>query len=63
MAEAKPSTFAALMMEAKLNTDKTDWSPFSETNDYSRGTNTSYADSTRITVYVNGVLVRSGDGE
>ena len=28
MAEAKPSTFAALMMEAKLNTEKADWSPF-----------------------------------
>ncbi|NUS14494.1 MAG: glycosyl hydrolase family 5, partial [Streptomyces sp.] len=42
-------------IQARLN--KTDWSNFSETGDYSYGTNTSYADAPRITVYVNGTLV------
>ena len=36
--------------------NKTDWSNFDETNDYSYGTNTSYADATKVTVYVNGTL-------
>jgi len=43
--------------EIQLRFNKTDWSNFNETNDYSYGTNTSYADSTTVTVYVNGVLV------
>jgi hypothetical protein len=42
-------------MQLRLN--KTDWSNFTETDDYSRGTNTTYADTTKITVYVNGQLV------
>ena len=37
--------------------NKSDWTNFDETNDYSYGTNTSYADATTITVYVNGTLV------
>jgi Cellulose binding domain len=42
-------------MQLRLN--KTDWSAFNEANDYSRGTNTAYADTTKVTVYVNGTLV------
>ncbi|MBM9502988.1 glycoside hydrolase family 6 protein [Actinacidiphila acididurans] len=42
-------------IQSRLN--KTDWSNFTETNDYSYGTNTSYADASKITVYVNGTLV------
>ena len=37
--------------------NKSDWSNFDETNDYSYGTNTSYADTSTVTVYVNGTLV------
>ena len=37
--------------------NKSDWSNFSETNDYSYATNTAFADSTRVAVYVNGQLV------
>ena len=36
--------------------NKTDWSSFDQTNDYSYGTNASYIDWTKVTVYVNGVL-------
>lgn len=36
--------------------NKTDWSNFNETNDYSYGTNTSYTAWTKVTVYVNGTL-------
>ncbi|NUP35596.1 MAG: glycoside hydrolase, partial [Streptomyces sp.] len=42
-------------IQNRLN--KTDWSNFSETDDYSYGTNTSYADAPKITVYVGGTLV------
>ena len=42
-------------IQSRLN--KTDWSNFDETGDYSYATNTAYADSTTVTVYVNGVLV------
>ncbi|WP_084315871.1 glycoside hydrolase family 48 protein [Actinospica robiniae] len=41
-------------IQNRLN--KTDWSSFSETNDYSYGTNTAYTDWTKVTVYVNGTL-------
>ncbi|WP_078901150.1 glycoside hydrolase family 48 protein [Actinacidiphila yeochonensis] len=41
-------------IQTRLN--KTDWSNFNEANDYSYGTNTSYADAPKITVYVNGTL-------
>jgi chitodextrinase len=37
--------------------NKTDWSSFTESNDYSYGTGTSYADNAKMTVYVNGTLV------
>jgi endoglucanase len=37
--------------------NKTDWSPFTETNDYSYGTATSYADTTKLTVSIGGTLV------
>ena len=42
-------------IQSRLN--KTDWSNFNEADDYSYGTNTSYADASKITVYVNGSLV------
>ncbi|MER6334521.1 endo-1,4-beta-xylanase [Streptomyces sp. NPDC001034] len=35
---------------------KTDWSNFSESDDYSYATNTAYADATKVTVYVDGIL-------
>jgi len=37
--------------------NKSDWSNFDETNDYSYGTNTAYAPTSTVTVYVNGTLV------
>jgi hypothetical protein len=37
--------------------NKTDWSNFNEANDYSYGTNTAYAATSTVTVYVNGTLV------
>ncbi|WP_153538393.1 GH12 family glycosyl hydrolase domain-containing protein, partial [Streptomyces sp. RB17] len=37
--------------------NKTDWSNFNEADDYSRATNTAYADNTKIAVYVDGTLV------
>ena len=43
--------------DLQLRLNKTDWSSFSETNDYSRGTGTSFADSTTVSVYVNGTRV------
>jgi hypothetical protein len=36
---------------------QTDWSTLVETNDYSYGTNTTYADTTKVTAYVYGNLV------
>ncbi|WP_225850811.1 cellulose binding domain-containing protein [Streptomyces sp. HPF1205] len=41
-------------IQSRLN--KSDWSNFNETNDYSYGTNTSYADAPKITVYIGGTL-------
>jgi len=43
--------------EVQSRFNKTDWSAFSETNDYSYATNTAFADSTRVTVFVGGQLV------
>jgi hypothetical protein len=40
-----------------LGINKTDWSDFNEVDDYSYGTGTSYADSTKVTVYQNGTLI------
>ncbi|TWF91710.1 glycoside hydrolase family 6 protein [Streptomyces brevispora] len=42
--------------EMQLRLNKSDWSNFNEADDYSRSTNTSYADSTKIGVYVAGAL-------
>ncbi|SEE20144.1 Fibronectin type III domain-containing protein [Streptomyces misionensis] len=41
-------------IQARIN--KSDWSNFSESDDYSYATNTAYADATKVTVYVNGSL-------
>ncbi|MEU0430672.1 glycoside hydrolase family 6 protein [Streptomyces sp. NPDC006290] len=43
--------------DLQLRMAKSDWSNFDESNDYSRGTNTSYADAAKVTVYVSGTLV------
>ncbi|HEU4326836.1 MAG TPA: glycoside hydrolase family 9 protein, partial [Roseiflexaceae bacterium] len=44
--------------EVQSRVNKSDWSNFSESNDYSfDGTRTSFADSTRVTVYYKGALV------
>ncbi|WP_093471758.1 MULTISPECIES: glycoside hydrolase family 6 protein [unclassified Streptomyces] len=57
-------TFASGSLAAGANTGdiqlrltKADWSDFNETDDYSRGTGTSYADAAKVTVYVGGTLV------
>ncbi|MFD7867447.1 cellulose binding domain-containing protein [Streptomyces sp. NPDC059783] len=42
--------------ELQLRFNKADWSAFDETDDYSRGTNTAFADAARTGVYVNGTL-------
>ncbi|MEU9924289.1 glycoside hydrolase family 6 protein [Streptomyces griseoluteus] len=42
--------------DLQLRLAKADWSNFDETDDYSRGTGTSYADAPKVTVYVNGTL-------
>ncbi|MFR9787205.1 glycoside hydrolase family 6 protein [Streptomyces sp. MB22_4] len=41
-------------IQSRVN--KSDWSNFSESDDYSYATNTSYADVSKVTVYVNGTL-------
>ncbi|WP_419998896.1 glycoside hydrolase family 48 protein [Streptomyces boninensis] len=43
--------------DIQLRLNKTDWSNFNEADDYSRGTNTAYADSPKITGYADGTLV------
>ncbi|WP_329125170.1 glycoside hydrolase family 6 protein [Streptomyces sp. NBC_01465] len=43
--------------EMQLRFNKSDWSNFSEADDYSRGTGTSFSDAPKIGVYVNGTLV------
>ena len=49
-----PSTSSG---DAQLRLNKTDWSAFTESNDHSwSGTQTGYADWTKITVYINGTL-------
>lgn len=42
--------------DIQLRFNKTNWSNFDETNDYSRGTNTVYADATKVTAYIAGAL-------
>ncbi|MET8414447.1 cellulose binding domain-containing protein [Streptomyces sp. NPDC005098] len=44
--------------EIQLRLNKTDWSNFNEADDYSRATNTAYADASKVAVYVDGTLVR-----
>ncbi|MFJ8007501.1 glycoside hydrolase family 6 protein [Streptomyces fagopyri] len=43
--------------ELQLRMAKSDWSNFDESDDYSRGANSSYADAAKVTVYVAGTLV------
>ncbi|MFF8537537.1 glycoside hydrolase family 6 protein [Streptomyces sp. NPDC015532] len=43
--------------DLQLRLAKSDWSAFDESNDYSRGAGTSYADAAKVTVYVSGTLV------
>ncbi|MGW2786931.1 glycoside hydrolase family 6 protein [Streptomyces populi] len=43
--------------DLQLRMAKSDWSNFDESNDYSRGANSSYADAAKVTVYVSGTLV------
>jgi chitodextrinase len=47
----------ASLGEIQCRFNKSDWSAFSETNDYSYATNTAFADSTKVTVFVGGQLV------
>ncbi|MEY2243978.1 glycoside hydrolase family 6 protein [Streptomyces sp. BF23-18] len=42
--------------DLQLRLAKSDWSAFDESNDYSRGAGTSYADAAKVTVYVSGTL-------
>ncbi|MFG2652476.1 cellulose binding domain-containing protein [Streptomyces sp. NPDC048436] len=42
--------------EMQLRLNKSDWSNFNETDDYSRATNTAFADAPKVAVYVNGAL-------
>ncbi|MET9173580.1 glycoside hydrolase, partial [Streptomyces misionensis] len=41
-------------IQSRIN--KSDWSNFSESDDYSYATNTAYADASKVTVYVSGTL-------
>ncbi|WP_328722814.1 endo-1,4-beta-xylanase [Streptomyces sp. NBC_00247] len=43
--------------EIQLRLNKTDWSAFDESDDYSRGSGTSYADAPKIAVYAGDELV------
>ncbi|HSK33800.1 MAG TPA: cellulose binding domain-containing protein, partial [Propionicimonas sp.] len=43
--------------QVQLGLSKDDWSNFDEVDDYSYGTGTSYADSTKVTVYQGGTLI------
>ncbi|MFC8225402.1 glycosyl hydrolase family 5, partial [Streptomyces sp. NPDC057287] len=42
--------------ELQLRLNKSDWSNFNESDDYSRADNTSYADSSKVAAYVAGTL-------
>ncbi|MCX5309584.1 cellulase family glycosylhydrolase [Streptomyces sp. NBC_00154] len=42
--------------EIQSRFNKTDWSAFDETDDHSRGTNTSFADAPQVTAYIGGAL-------
>lgn len=43
--------------EIQLRLNKTDWSVFDESDDYSRAVNTAFADASKVAVYINGALV------
>ncbi len=43
--------------EIQLRLNKSDWSSFDETDDYSRSTGTAYADAPKVAVYLGGTLV------
>ncbi|MEW2167122.1 glycoside hydrolase family 6 protein [Streptomyces sp. NPDC007084] len=43
--------------DLQLRLAKSDWSNFDESDDYSHGANSSYADASKVTVYVAGALV------
>ncbi|WP_329525106.1 glycoside hydrolase family 6 protein [Streptomyces sp. NBC_01462] len=43
--------------DLQLRMAKSDWSNFDESDDYSRGANSSYSDAAKVTVYVAGTLV------
>jgi hypothetical protein len=43
--------------DIQLRFAKSDWSPMNETNDYSRGSNTTYVDWSKVAVFVNGTRV------
>jgi endoglucanase len=47
----------ASLTDIQTRFNVTTWEAFSETNDYSYGTNTAFADAPKVTVYVSGVLV------
>jgi hypothetical protein len=47
----------ATTYEIQLRIHKADYTPFDETNDFSYGTNGSYQDGTKVTVYYAGKLV------
>ncbi|WP_419998895.1 cellulose binding domain-containing protein [Streptomyces boninensis] len=42
--------------EIQLRLNKSDWSAFSEADDYSRAASTAFTDAPKVTAYVNGVL-------
>ncbi|MFI5750326.1 glycoside hydrolase family 48 protein [Streptomyces sp. NPDC051644] len=42
--------------ELQLRLNKTDWSDFNEADDYSRATNTAYADASKVAAYIGGAL-------
>jgi GH35 family endo-1,4-beta-xylanase len=52
------SAAAAATGEIQLRLSKTDWSNFDETDDYSRTTETSYADASKVAVHLGGELAR-----
>ncbi|MET7421407.1 cellulose binding domain-containing protein [Dactylosporangium sp. NPDC005555] len=42
--------------EVQLRVSRTDWQPVNETNDYSRGAGTSFADATTVPAFIGGSL-------
>ncbi|MQY12598.1 Xyloglucanase [Streptomyces sp. RB5] len=54
---AGPLAAGASTGEIQLRVHKGDWSAFDEADDYSRGTNTSFADAPKVGAYLGGALV------